>query len=270
MRALFHAVCIVIAVANIFRTEGFAREENVAVDSGATQRASVTIQANVDSAWVFIDSVHVGCTPLTISALPACTHRLKLIHPDITNWLTGSISDSFVVAPGESKVLRYNFERWYSIITTPSGAHVYAGDSLAGATPLVLLSDPALGNSVIRIQKAGYEQVNSSLSDASHGILGITLKKEWQSGWHDESILKDLDARNSNTLRLYITGATTVLSGAAAAYFKIKADDRLTMYKATNNPSMLSETNHLDTASGISLFITQVSLALFAYFLLSE
>jgi len=71
-------------------------------------------------------------------------------------------------------------------------------------------------------------------------------------------------------LPIYLTGAATVLAGAAAAYLKIQADKRNTEYLQNPTPSLRSETQRLDTASALCLTASQVGFGLLAYFLLTE
>jgi hypothetical protein len=71
-------------------------------------------------------------------------------------------------------------------------------------------------------------------------------------------------------LKLYVAGAATIIAGATSAYFKLKADNRYSDYIRTGNATSLAEVDRLDTAAGVALAATQISLGLFTYFLLSE
>src|SRR5512140_501827 len=112
-------------------------QEATPADSGTTKglTGQLSIQADVDSAVVFVDSVRVGETPLVVRDIQPGFHRLKIVHPDVTNWLPGSIRDSLQLRPGEEKSLRYTFGRRYLILSVPSGAEVLVGDSASGSTP---------------------------------------------------------------------------------------------------------------------------------------
>lgn len=83
-------------------------------------------------------------------------------------------------------------------------------------------------------------------------------------------MLEEATPKKNGTFRLYLTGATAIISGATAAYFKIKADDRYQAYQLRGEQALLSETNRLDAVSAVALIATQVSLGLFTYFILSE
>jgi hypothetical protein len=258
------------AALNLFLCGTASGQDEGNIPSGWSTAGPITIEASIDSAVVIIDSVRTGITPLTIGSLTPGLHHISLVHPDVENWLTGNIRDSFVVNAGETRTLRYVFTPWYIISSNPFGADVVIGDSFAGSTPFVLKTMGPLGGSGISIRKAGYEATDLSLADANRGAVGVSLKKIWRDREENQSLLTDSDETDSDHLRLYITGAATILSGAAAAFFKVQADERYDLYLKTGDPGLLQKTNRLDTASAIALGATQVGLALCAYFLLSE
>ena len=61
-----------------------------------------------------------------------------------------------------------------------------------------------------------------------------------------------------------------VTLGAAAAYFKIKADKRFKEYKTTNNQSLLDDTNRYDTFGGIAFVLMEVNLGVLIYYFLRD
>jgi hypothetical protein len=82
--------------------------------------------------------------------------------------------------------------------------------------------------------------------------------------------LNESGPSSKTSLRFYLAGGATILSGVAAAYFKIKADDRNALYELTGDPALRDETHRLDTAAGISLLATEIGFALLTYYLLSD
>ncbi|MBI4535423.1 MAG: PEGA domain-containing protein [Ignavibacteriae bacterium] len=260
VRSLF----LILGAAALVRCSASARES--VDDTLKGEFASITVQTDIDGAVVIIDSQRVGITPLVIDTLAPGWHRLTILHPDLYNWLAGTVSDSFSVNSGDARTLRYAFEARYLVTSSPYGAEVLIRDSTAGTTPLVLKVDRSIRHVVIR--KEGYEDTSVDLRSDHRGILNTNLKKVWQS--ETEPGLQDLDHSGPSSLRLYVTGAATVLSGAAAAYFKVKADNKYNQYLQTGDPSLRSETHRLDTASAIALAATQIGLGLFTYFILTE
>lgn len=236
-------------------------------DSLAAKNPSIsplTIQANVESARVFLDADSVGVTPLTIPAVTPGYHCVKIVPPNAESWLSEPIVDSILVQPRTAQTLHYSFTQKTLILSSPSGAEVFLKDSLVGTTPLVIKTVfPSF-----KLKKQGFEEADIEIASAKSGIVSTQLKKVWLSG-AEESIFRDSE-ENGSSLRLYITGATTILAGAASAYFKVRADNSYSQYVRSGDPSQLSEVNRLDTAAGIALVATQMSLGLFTYFILSE
>jgi hypothetical protein len=224
----------------------------------------VTIQCNIDGARVYLDSDSVGTTPLTLSSVAPGKHALKLVPPDVENWLSEPMVDTLDVSGTAPIAARFSFEQKYLVLSTPSQASVFVGDSLMGTTPLVVKT----ASPSITLRLPGFEEVTLPTANAKRGILSADLKRIWQTT-AEESIFKDSE-ENGSSLRLYLTGATTILAGATSAYFKVKADNTYSQYVRTGDPNQLAEVNRLDTAAGIALAVTQISLGIFTYFILSE
>jgi hypothetical protein len=74
----------------------------------------------------------------------------------------------------------------------------------------------------------------------------------------------------SNNLPLYLTSSAAVVSGAVAAYFKIKADNLYDEFERTGDNSALDDVKTYDTVSGIALGVCEINLGLLTYLLLSK
>ncbi|HXX62500.1 MAG TPA: hypothetical protein VEO56_01780, partial [Bacteroidota bacterium] len=59
-------------------------------------------------------------------------------------------------------------------------------------------------------------------------------------------------------------------SGITAAYFKIKADTRNSLYQASGDPVLQNETRRFDNASAWALVATEIGFGFFTYFLLAD
>lgn len=239
-------------------------------DSTAPALCSLTLRTGTDTAWVFIDSFRAGKTPLTVDSLRGGSHALRLVQTDLSSWLTGSINDTIVLAPGEQRTLRYAFDRRVMVITDPSGAIVSIGDSIAGTTPLVLVS-PSMGlPSSVTVERKGYEKTSILLLRGESGIARAALQKIWQSEPSESPLMTESGRSERTGLRLYVAGGVTIVAGVAAAYLKIKADGKNALYQDTGDPAFQRETHRLDTSSALALLVTQVGFAFFTYFLLSD
>ncbi len=245
-----------------------AQESRDSLSAQPSPPVRFTIVADQPGATVFLDADSVGTTPLMLTLTQGGKRHLRLVPGEATSWLVDPVSDTIDVdvlsSRGTQHTLRYTFSSKVLIVSTPAEAEVWRGDSLIGTTPLVVqrASPPLL------LRKMGYADTTLDISQAPAGILKTSLQKVWKSA-PDESLFKDVEESRSS-LRLYITGATTVIAGAASAYFKVRADNLYSKYVRTGDPNQLAEVNRLDTAAGIALAATQLGLGLFAYFMLSE
>lgn len=235
-----------------------------------TIRTTLTITSNIDSAWVFIDTVLVGRTPFTSDTLTAGLYRIRVLHPDIEDWLTGGIEDTLFLDAGQHRDVHYELNAAVIIHSVPFGADVLVGDSVVGQTPFLLTLDSVASAETVTLQKAGFEPASVAILNGGRHALSIDLKRLWEKDLVPDPIFKDGGGTKDDNIRLYVAGAATVLSGAAAASFKIRADNRYAMYQKTGDPSLLSETRRLDTAAAVALVATQLGLGLFTYFILSE
>jgi hypothetical protein len=239
-------------------------------DSTRSALCSLTLRTGSDTAWVFIDSVRAGTTPITIDSLKGGRHAIRLLQTDLSSWLSGRIDDTLTLAPGESRTLRYTFDRRVMVVTDPSGAVVYMGDSIAGVTPCVLVSSFSGLPPSVTVQRRGYEKVVLQLPTGSSGIARAELQKIWQSEGLESPLMTESGRSDRTGLRLYVAGGVTVAAGIATAYFKIRADERNALFQETGDPALQRETHQLDTSAAISLLVTQVAFAFFTYYLLSD
>jgi len=253
-------------IATVFLTLLFCWSNAASADSTATGWASITVRSLPDSARVSVDTLDAGRTPVRVDSLTAGLHRLRLIHPDISNWLTIPIEDTVRLSPGEHRTLEYAFKQLYSLVSLPSGAEVAVGDSVVGTTPMTLFPERIPAGSPMKLRKNGFFPALVDLSLASRGVVIVALSPE--SGMPAQ--IEDALGPAADSGRLIIPGAMAVLSGGLAAYFKIKADDRHTAYLATGNPSYRAERNRLDNQAAGFLVGLEMSLALFIAFLLTQ
>jgi hypothetical protein len=226
------------------------------------------IRSSPESAWVLLDTTVAGTTPCSLAVAAPARYRLRIQHPDVTNWLTGTVEDTFTVSPGEIVQRGYILEEWTLVESSPMGADVFAGDSLLGSAPLLLRNGRVAPATPLTFRLRGYETTTANIGIAVRGILRVPLRARMDPGtsWGQPQIT---DTRPSST-RLYLTGGGAILAGAAAAYFKVKADNANNDYLLTRDPASSADRSRFDTTSGVFLAVTQVSLGLFLAFLMSE
>ncbi|MEW6509562.1 MAG: PEGA domain-containing protein [Bacteroidota bacterium] len=256
--------------ATLIMLVALAAVEAPSQDSAAAARAaSLEILTVSDTAWVTIDSGRRGTTPWREDSLSAGPHVIRLVQKDLSSWLTGSIVDTVTLAAGERRTLRYAFAPHVMVVTDPSGALVTLGDSAVGTTPLVLVTLAGQSAREVRLSLQGYETAAIPLPGLSGGIAHASLKRIWQSEGLPGPLVSESNGSRS-MMRLYIAGGATIIAGVAAAYFKIRADERNGLYEQYGTPALRDETRRLDNAAAISLALTEIGFALLTYFLLVD
>jgi hypothetical protein len=236
----------------------------------ATSTASLTIRSDVDSAVVLLDAHPAGKTPLVIDTLAAGTHTVRVIDPDVTNWLATVESDTITLNPGEARVLHYSLRSMISIDTRPSGARVLAGDSLIGVTPFLLKRDVVAPGAPLAVVKGGFEGALIRPEEAYRGALRIDLRPVWNANPQGASAMAPAISPASNALKISIACGATVLAGIAAASMRIQADDMEARYLATGDPRYLGQRDHYDLQGAVALVLTEIGVGFICYLLLSE
>jgi hypothetical protein len=264
MRAKFSMV--LMAVTLLF-SSGSAQEGEASPGQTA---ASITVTTNIDSARLFIDSTFAGYTPTTVDTLSPGTYALRLVHPEVTSWLTSNVTDTVTLSPGEARSLRYTLREWYYLNSIPSGADIYINDSLAGATPMVLNASLFAPGASVSLAKEGYDPAAAGSTQFQRGSLILPLtRRAGMEPVNGSNIMQQMPA-SGNSLRLRVAGYSTLFFGAMTAYMKIRADKANEQFFRTQNPAYLSRRDRLDSQAIAAILITQICLGLFVYFLLSE
>ena len=233
-----------------------------------SSHAHLVITSSPESAWVMIDTMTVGNTPCSVTVSAPALHRIRIQHADFANWLSGTLEDTLRVAPGQVVNRMYTLEAWTLVVSSPSGAEVIVGDSILGTAPFIVRPGQISSTTQLTLRLSGYEPATANLGLAKRGILRVPLRaRSGPEPSFDQPVV--LENRPS-PLRLYLSGSGAILTGAAAAYFKVKADNANNDYLLTGAPSSASDRDRFDSASGVFLILSQVSLGLFIAFLMSE
>ena len=241
---------ILIAAACILMGSAFARGQSGAFLSVHSAPAGLA---------VYVDSALVGRTPVDSLALAPGTFVLRVLAARERSWEGPALIETLQMKPGESVLRDVRPLRIGSVTSEPYGAHVSVGDSLLGSTPLLL---PAgLEGSMVTLSLDGYESQSLPLT----GDLHVLLTPKPGSA-HSALAVN----HSGNMTPVVLSAGVTVLAGASAAYCKIKADARYADFRSNGQPSDLDAVHRLDLLSGISLAVSELSLFVLTYQLLSR
>jgi hypothetical protein len=233
---------------------------------GKAHFAHLTVTSNVDGAVVYVDSVSIGTIPLKDYPVAVGAHRVCVAVPHERSWHRSTICTDIAATADTVIGLVLNFPHTLQITSTPYGATILFGDSIVGETPMFLDSDVQRG--IITLHKEGFESKLVPF-DSSTSIMNVMLVPRG-TGMDRRTVDYLARGDSENLLPVVVAGASAVVSGAVAAYFKLRADNFYGDYQRTGDGGTLERVKRLDVASGISLAVSQINLAMLTYFLLSQ
>ena len=215
---------------------------------------------------VYNGSRFFGVTPLSSATVDTGTHIFRYgTHGDGT-WHTMIMAETIRVAANARIERMITVPSPRRITSEPSGASVFAGDSLLGVTPALITLDGDV--STLRFVRNEFDEMTLPVNAGSmelHAVLHPRI-----DGSRPDAHMALAGNHVSNNTSLYASAAVAVLSGIAAAHWKIRADELYDEYHYTGNEGALSKMRTLDRASTISLVASEIGLSVFTYLLLSR
>ncbi len=216
------------------------------------EKTTLIIKAEPAGSAIIVNGKLEGRGKVEIGLIPGI--YTIFIKESLFKWTGGEVSDTIVISGNEKKIEKYYRINPSNYITSiPADAKVTLNDSFLGYTPLFvesaqgrysLIKDNYLPKEIIL--NSGVNEV--SLGEPVNGKQSSFTKSPWFK---------------------VLLGTAAVL-GAAAAYYKIKADKSYDTYLNNMSPSTLDEVNRYDTVSGIALGALQINFGLLLYLLLTE
>jgi len=236
---------------------------------GDSLHASVTIITPGRTAFVLVDSVTSGDTPLRIDSLLPGTHIIRVLGLPLSQWGSSPIIDTIQLGRGEHRELAYAPSSAVRLSSSPSGARVLLRNALLGTTPMTLQLLGLQRSDSLIFQADGYEPAAVVGLDPAQGGIMVPLKRIWTPTEPNAGSLERVKNGDRPPFQLIGPIAGTIVAGTIAAFCKIHADDINNQYLATGDPSLLSETRRYDLISAIALVVTEAGMALLTYVLLS-
>ncbi len=235
-------------------------------DSLGEANAYVSFYAHRDSVKIYEDTTYLGMAPCDSVRLPSGTHIFKYIYGDRKSWLYSERIDTVRVESSGHIIRNIEFPFVYRISSEPYGAAVHIGDSVLGQTPFILSSNSP--KNLIMLTKEGYADVTIPL-ESDQTFINVKLEPLGGSLMSNKERYLSVETSDNN-FNIYLATGATVVTGVVSAYCKIKADSYYSDFQLTNDPSKLQKVRSFDTAAGISLAASEISLFLLSYLLLSR
>jgi len=267
-----YAACIILFITLSGRacsmgtvTAGSDSTANGVDSTFRSANSDITIHSSTDSTRVYIDSQYIGTTPLDTVRIVEGMHILRYVHPQGKLWVNGVIAETLLVHPREHLTRTAIFPEYVFITSQPYGATVRADNTVLGETPLYLPSSRTI--TFVTLSKAGFQETTVPAGKS----VNVQLQPQAGNAVAFGPASPFLSTNTTKTsLPIYLTTAATVVSGAAAAYFKIKADNAYGDYRQTGDEAIIDRVHQNDTIAGIALVACEVNLIALTYFLFSR
>jgi hypothetical protein len=210
---------------------------------------------------VFNDTLLIGT--FESAPLPGGMFRFRIFGEDPGLWASPAIFDSVMLVAGETVERHIVFPRFVRVSSEPPGAEVRLGDSLLGVTPLFALLPR--GAVTLTLSRGGAPDRH-------------VLVPEGMAGCHEVMTPPDPAARagalvttdETHSTPVIIAVSAAVVSGAASAYLKTRADTYYDDYRVSGDRGTLDRVRRYDLFAGIALGVTELSLGYLIMELLSR
>ncbi len=240
-----------------------SRHADTSVSRLANQ-AFLSVETSAPGLMVMVDTISIGPSPIMNLSVTAGFHVVHVSSKD-PSWFEPVVQETLTVRPGESILRHIAVPMVYHITSNPYGANVFLRDSLVGTTPLLLTTNAP--GSVIKVGKSGFSEKLVPLPPGSSEVP-LTLQAASGLGGDQQNFLSDRSEKNLTPI--YLSAGMAVVTGAASAYFKIKADSFFSDYQSSGNEATLNQVHRYDRAAAVTLVASQASIMLLTYLLLSH
>ncbi len=236
--------------------------------SGAAEdssRAVLMISSEPGGLKVFNDTSFLGTTPIITDTLPAGMLRLGIFATDPSHWMSPARFDSVLLVYGDTVERHFVLPRIVHITSHPSGAEVLLGDSLLGGTPLfAILPRRAI---TLTLNKPLFSEQQIIVPDGLETYRAVMSPSDPDAAAFPDPLSGEV---SGSAAPVIIAAGVAVLSGAASAYLKTKADRSYDEYRITSEAGTLDRVRRYDIFSGIALGVAELSLGYLIIELLSR
>ncbi|BBL68501.1 PEGA domain-containing protein [Methanoculleus chikugoensis] len=147
------------------------------------QYGSIKVTSSPSGAYVYMDGVYKGRTPLTLTSVSAKKHNIELDHSGYYDWRS-----TVTVSPGVTSYVNAYLTTIPSettgaidVVSYPAGADIFLDDRYQGKTPaagVYAISNVAVGSHTVRVALSGYQDYTTSVivSGATTSHVTATLQ----------------------------------------------------------------------------------------------
>jgi hypothetical protein len=146
------------------------------------QYGAVSITSSPSGAYVYMDGVYKGRTPLTLNNVAANSHNIELDLSGYYDWKTTVSVVSGVTRYVDARLTPLpSSPGAIDVVSYPAGADVYLDGKYQGKTPsagVYTISNVAVGSHTVRVSMSGYQDYTTSVdvSGATTSHVTATLQ----------------------------------------------------------------------------------------------
>jgi len=147
------------------------------------QYGAIKVTSSPSGAYVYMDGIYKGRTPLLLSSVPVKKHTIELDLADYYDWKTTISVTSGVTSYVDARLTSIPSETTgaISVISYPAGADVFLDDKYQGKTPssgVFTISSVRAGSHTVRVALSGYQDYTTSVgvSVATTSHVTATLR----------------------------------------------------------------------------------------------
>ncbi|GEM_PF-6075406 len=227
---------------------------------------SVTISTKPVGAEVYLDNVFLGRAPLEAVAVETGSHVISCFFPSRRDWNASAVLETLQVLQDSSLRREYILPQVFMVRSIPSGVSVRSGDSVVGTTPVELMNSGmtlpiwlAVGELpdtlMIETTREGFRAAIARLPQRTPLLEGVS-----------PPIMSENRLRSWSVFGALGMGA---VSGVLAAHWKVQANQAAEAFRFSQAQGDRDAMHRYDARSGIAFAITQVSLGVLTYLLLT-
>jgi hypothetical protein len=233
--------------------------------------AFLSVNSQLASLPVYLDSVRIGVTPLQDYAIRPGTHVLIVPSPYGLAWNEPGYVQSFSAEAGQEYKFEPVFTKNIFINSIPYGAHVIVDDKLQGCTPLTISALPQ----IIRIEKEGYEPQDIDVTQVQGTSLTMKLKP-LQSWLLANQQKQHAHERKIKWRKRFMWGsmALAAAAGYATIYYHNQGNDAYSRYLTAALPEDMNRyydrAHRYDKYAGWYYTLFEMGFVLTGYFFLGS
>lgn len=226
----------------------------------------VSIETVPSGAEVYVNDQFLGRSPLDSVTLRAGFLVVSCYYPSRLDWNAGLVTDTLHLQPDSLLRRQYIMPSVFVLRSIPSGATVRAGDSVLGVTPLEVVHSAMMPSFLL---SSGEPPETLTVETTREGFRAAIARLSRGTPMPDQVQSAITPESHVRSWPVFSALGAGIVSGVLAAHWKVQANQAADAYRLSRSPQDQDALRRFDARSGIAFAVTQVSLGILTYLLLS-